>query len=46
MILPRDTMEQLAQAGPVSMDNLEILMKDLPWRLERFGPEILKQLNK
>jgi ribonuclease D len=46
VILPRDTMEQLAQAGPSSMSNLEILMKDLPWRLEHFGPEIVKQLNK
>jgi len=46
VILPRDTMEQLAQAGPGSLANLEILMKDLPWRLEHFGPDILKQLNK
>ncbi|HZW05096.1 MAG TPA: HRDC domain-containing protein [Anaerolineaceae bacterium] len=45
VVLPRDTMEIIAQANPKSRTDLEQLMSDLPWRLERFGAEILRVLN-
>ena len=34
VILPRDAMERLAQAGPTSLDDRKNwrVMKDLPWR--------------
>lgn len=45
VILPRDKMEALAQAAPKSMPELAENMTDLPWRLNRFGADILKKLN-
>jgi ribonuclease D len=44
VILPKDTMELLAQANPRNMAELEQVMKHLPWRLEHFGTDILKAL--
>jgi ribonuclease D len=46
VILPRDMMEHLAQVGPTCMEDLAVIMKDLPWRLEHFGPELLNILKK
>ncbi len=46
VILPRDMMERLAQDRPVGFDDLANMMHDLPWRLEHFGQELLKVLNK
>jgi len=42
VILPRDKMEQLAQAGPTSLEELAALMLDLPWRMGHFGQELLR----
>ncbi len=46
VILPRDTMERLAQDRPICLDDLAAVMQDLPWRLEHFADELLKILNK
>ena len=46
VILPRDMMEHLAQVDPTCMEDLAVIMKDLPWRLEHFGPELLNILKK
>lgn len=46
VILPREMMERLAQNRPACIDDLALLMQDLPWRLEHFGPELLKILTK
>jgi ribonuclease D len=46
VILPRDTMEILAQTSPTGKDELAELMKDLPWRLDHFGAELLNLLKK
>ncbi len=46
VILPRDAMERLAQAGPTNQQELAALMQDLPWRLEHFGTELLAILKK
>jgi ribonuclease D len=45
VILPRDLMEQLSAAGPDNPQALAELMSEMPWRLARFGEEILYQLN-
>lgn len=41
VILPRDLMEQIALVNPKSKEQLEDLMKNLPWRMEHFGNDIL-----
>jgi ribonuclease D len=46
VILPRDTMERLAQNAPMGIEELTKAMKDLPWRLEHFGTELLNLLKK
>jgi ribonuclease D len=46
IILPRDMMERLAQDHPAGFDDLASMMRALPWRLEHFGPELLKILTK
>jgi ribonuclease D len=45
VILPREKMEALAQAGPKTMQELGAQMADLPWRFAQFGPQIYKKLN-
>lgn len=42
VILPRDVLEIIAQANPRSLDQLQAAMRDLPWRFEHFGEQILK----
>jgi len=46
VVLPREAMERLAQAGPTNPEDLASLLQDLPWRLEHFGADILKALKK
>jgi ribonuclease D len=45
VILPRDVLSQIASANPKRLQDLAPLMEDLPWRLEHFGPDILKALQ-
>jgi hypothetical protein len=45
VILPRDVLFQIASANPKKLQDLTPLMADLPWRLEHFGPDILKALQ-
>ena len=42
VILPRDTLEIIAEVGPKNESELQELMKDLPARYQRFGKEILE----
>jgi hypothetical protein len=35
-------MELIAERAPRSMPELSELLSDSPWRMERFGPQILK----
>ena len=44
VILPRDTMEHIAQANPATLSELQDQMPLLPWRFNRFGAEILRVL--
>ncbi|HEY9087352.1 MAG TPA: HRDC domain-containing protein, partial [Anaerolineaceae bacterium] len=45
VILPRDMLEELAQANPRTAAQLGEVMRDLPWRLEHFGEQILHVLQ-
>ena len=42
VVLPRQLMEMIAESGPRSIPELSDLLSDSPWRMARFGPQILK----
>jgi ribonuclease D len=44
VILPRDMMFNLVEANPRTLEEINIIMEDVPWRLERFGTSILESL--
>jgi len=46
VVLPRQVLGRLATEGPRTEEALQQAMADVPWRLERFGGEILKVLKK
>jgi ribonuclease D len=45
VVLPRDLMRQLAQENPLSLDDLGKIMGSVPWRMEHFGEQILRELK-
>lgn len=45
VILPRDVLEEIAQINPRTLPQLTEVMRDLPWRLEHFGEQILTILR-
>jgi ribonuclease D len=45
VILPKDIMESIVAANPRSLQELELLMAEVPWRFNRFGEQILKTLH-
>jgi len=45
VVLPRNLMEMLARKGPDSMPQLDNLLSESPWRLARFGPQMLQILK-
>jgi ribonuclease D len=44
IILPKCWMHAIAEKNPQTMEELARLMPDSPWRLEKFGGEILKTI--
>ncbi len=46
VVLPRDILQLLAQQPPQNSTELADLFHEIPWRLERYGDDILKLLNK
>jgi ribonuclease D len=46
VVLPRDLMYSLAAQNPGDYPSLTTVMQDVPWRLERFGEQILVTLDK
>jgi ribonuclease D len=46
VILPRDLLNTLAEGDPRTPEELETMLKYVPWRLEHFGEEILRVLKK
>lgn len=45
VILPRDVLLHIASVNPDRMEELAPVMVDLPWRIERFGQQILNALG-
>jgi ribonuclease D len=45
VILPRDLLTTIAEKNPQNLEKLEQVMADLPWRLNKFGQEIMGVLN-
>lgn len=46
IILPRDLLQRLAEKNPRSLEEVAEIMRDVPWRMENFGEEILGLLRK
>lgn len=46
VVLPRDLLYQLAEQHPRSSGELQAIFTHLPWRLARYGDQILEVLNK
>ena len=42
VVLPRQLMEMIAEKNPHSIPELSNLLSESPWRMTRFGPQILK----
>jgi ribonuclease D len=45
VVLPRDLMFAIAEGNPRQPEELAALLTEVPWRLERFGENILKVVN-
>ncbi|HMN63024.1 MAG TPA: HRDC domain-containing protein, partial [Anaerolinea sp.] len=45
VVMPRDLLETLCQVNPRTREELAQVMADYPWRLERFGDQILTVLQ-
>jgi len=46
VILPRELLYKVISENPLTWDELEVVLKDVPWRREKFGEEILFVLKK
>jgi superfamily II DNA helicase RecQ len=44
VILPRDVMNMIAARDPGDQRDLADIMAEVPWRLERFGDQIMAEL--
>jgi ribonuclease D len=45
VVLPRDVLFDVAAHNPRNLDELASFMQAIPWRLQHFGPDILKAVN-
>ena len=45
VVLPRDLMNAIAEQNPRGMEDLEVVLEGVPWRLRNFGGQILKVLG-
>ncbi|MCJ7715578.1 MAG: HRDC domain-containing protein, partial [Anaerolineales bacterium] len=45
VILPRELLYAVVSANPSNMEELARVLEDVPWRLERFGDDILSILT-
>lgn len=46
VVLPRETLETIAESCPKSLEDVRNIMAALPWRLEQYGCQILGVLHK
>jgi ribonuclease D len=44
VVMPRILLEEIARKNPVGLDELAQLLRTAPWRLQRYGEEILQVL--
>ena len=45
VVLPRDLLFSVAESNPSSTEDLAKLLKDVPWRMEHFGRQILETVR-
>jgi len=45
VILPRDVLNRIAWQNPKNLNELALPMEDVPYRFQRFGPDIIKTLK-
>jgi ribonuclease D len=45
VILSRDLLHAVAERNPHTIEELAEILKDVPWRLENFGPQILNTIH-
>ncbi len=46
VVLPRELLYRVVSENPQTLADLEAVLKDVPWRLERFGTQILSVILK
>jgi ribonuclease D len=46
VVLPRELLYKVITKNPQNMAELEVILKEVPWRLERFGQDILSVILK
>jgi hypothetical protein len=46
VVLPRELLYALISNNPANREELDKVLADVPWRLERFGEDILSILTK
>ena len=46
IVLPRDILEEIAAKNPRDLRELKVIMVEVPWRLARFGRDIIKVIEK
>ncbi len=46
VILPRDLLYRIAEANPSDYQQLARVLANVPWRLQEYGPQILKTLTR
>ncbi len=44
VVLPKSHMQAIAAANPTTLDELRLLMTDIPWRFTQFGADIVQVL--
>ena len=45
IVLPRDIMQEIASQNPSKLEELRELMETIPWRFERFGKDLMRELQ-
>ncbi len=46
VVMPRDLLFAIAEHNPKNLQSLSYVLKDVPWRLEHFGGQILQALTR
>lgn len=46
VVLARPLMEQIAREQPQSLEELQVILQDSPWRLANFGPALITLMQK